>query len=239
MNNRLAKMALFALFLAMGGAAAWVLLLDRELIPTVENPETEVAISEVSGGDDGAPVMVTIPSLGIAIGKYEVTQGEWRAVMGSNPAHFSACGDNCPVETVSWGDAQEFIERLNAKTGKHYRLPTAEEWYASCQAGGRHSYCGSDEIDSVARHKYNSDSHTHEVGQKQPNTWGLYDMTGNVGELTSSCVVDNAGSCSPYGSVYSRGGSWHNPDSGAQSGSNNETGADIRDDNLGFRLAQD
>jgi formylglycine-generating enzyme required for sulfatase activity len=83
---------------------------------------------------DEMPVhLVNIRSF--AIGKYEVTQGQWKAVMGSNPSRFSNCGDLCPVETISWSDAQQFIHRLNQKTGKNYRLPSEAEWEYAARAG--------------------------------------------------------------------------------------------------------
>jgi len=107
--------------------------------------------------------------------------------MGSNPSEFSSCGDNCPVENVSWNDVHAFIKRLNLLTGKHYRLPTEEEWLAACQAGGSHEYCGSDNIEAVARYYSNSEKRTHPVGQKQPNAYGLYGMSGNVWQWTDSC----------------------------------------------------
>ena len=147
-----------------------------------------------SGSDDSeAPssgpniAMVSLPT-GIKMGKYEVTQGQWRAVMGNNPSKFASCGDNCPVERVSWDDVQQFIQRLNSQTGKRFRLPSEDEWYAACQAGQRSEYCGSNSIDAMAWYQSNSGNTTHAVGQKQPNAWGLYDMSGNVWEIgRASC----------------------------------------------------
>jgi formylglycine-generating enzyme required for sulfatase activity len=71
------------------------------------------------------------------MGKYEVTQGQWKAVMGNNPSNFSNCGDNCPVEQVSWADVQQFIQRLNSRSGKNYRLPTEAEWEYAARSGGK------------------------------------------------------------------------------------------------------
>ena len=117
-----------------------------------------------------------------AIGRYSVTQGEWKQVMGNNPSKFSSCGDDCPVEQVSWEDAQSFIQRLNSRSGKEYRLPTEAEWEFACRSGGKKEmYCGGDNINAVAWFSGNSGRKTHPVGQKQPNGLGLYDMEPSVG----------------------------------------------------------
>ena len=115
------------------------------------------------------------------LGKYEVTQGQWAAVMGSNPSYFDECGLDCPVEVVSWNDAQEFIRRLNAMDGAGtYRLPTEAEWEYAARAGTTGDRYGN--LDAIAWYGGNSGDRTHPVGQKVPNAWGLYDMLGNVYE---------------------------------------------------------
>ena len=101
-----------------------------------------------------------------SMGKTEVTQGQWRAITGSNPSHFRNCGDSCPVEQVSWEDAKEFVSRLNSKTGKTYRLPSEAEWEYACRAGGRQEYCGSDSADNVGWYYVNSGNATHPVGKR-------------------------------------------------------------------------
>jgi formylglycine-generating enzyme required for sulfatase activity len=149
------------------------------------------------------PIMVPIPGKNYEMGKYIVTQGEWRAVMGSNPSAFSRCGEACPVEQVSWNDVQEFLRKLNAKSGKQYRLPTEDEWEYACYGGNQTEYCGSDDFNSVAWFGANSKSTTHPVGQKQANGFGLYDMSGNVWEWMSDCFDS---SCSRR---VLRGGAWY------------------------------
>jgi hypothetical protein len=126
--------------------------------------------------------MIRIPGRNYELGKYEVTQAQWKAVMGDNPSRFTECGDNCPVEQVSWNDIQEFLQKLNVRTGKSYRLPTEVEWEFACYGGSPSEYCGSNEINAMAWYSDNSGKTTHPVGQKQANGYGLYDMSGNVFE---------------------------------------------------------
>ncbi len=117
------------------------------------------------------------------IGKYEVTQAQWKAIMGTNPSKWK--GDNRPVEKVSWNDVQEFIKKLNAQTGKKFRLPTEAEWEYAARGGNQskgYKYSGSNNISEVAWYRDNSKSKTHPVGQKRPNELDIYDMCGNVCE---------------------------------------------------------
>jgi formylglycine-generating enzyme required for sulfatase activity len=153
------------------------------------------------------------------IGRYEVTQKEWREVMGSDPPElaFKGC-DNCPVERVSWEDIQQFLLKLNAKTGKAYRLPTEAEWEYAARGGSSSrgfKYAGSNTIDEVAWYTSNSGDKTRPVGQKKANELGLYDMSGNVwewcqdwkGDYSSSAQTNPKGPSTGSGRVI-RGGSW-------------------------------
>jgi len=156
------------------------------------------------------------------IGKYEITQAQWQAVMGSNPSYFSGRPNN-PVEQVSWNNCQAFIQALNGMglgLGT-FRLPTESEWEYACRAGTSTAfYWGEDssysEIGNYAWYSGNSGSTTHEVGQKRPNAWGLYDMSGNVwewchdwyGDYPSGPVIDPTGPSSGSVRVF-RGGCWN------------------------------
>ena len=149
---------------------------------------------------------------GFWLGKYEVTQGQWKTVMNDNPAYFKK-GDGYPVENVNWGDTQEFIATLNAQSGHQFRLSTEAEWEYACLAGRpRKDY---EELGDIAWFNENSNDATHAVGQKKPNAWGLYDMLGNVWEWCQDWYGNYPGSpqINPIGpgsgsSRVIRGGSW-------------------------------
>jgi formylglycine-generating enzyme required for sulfatase activity len=144
------------------------------------------------------------------MGKYEVTQEQWRAVMGNNPSHFTG-DDNLPVEWVSWDDVQEFIKKLNEKEGTNkYRLPSEAEWEYACRAGTttRYSFGNSDsKLGEYAWYTDNSGSKTHPVGQKKPNPWGLYDMYGNVWEWVQDVYHGNYDGAPTDGSAWEGSGS--------------------------------
>lgn len=101
---------------------------------------------------------------GFWMGKYEVTQGQWQKVMGTNPAYFKK-GDNYPVEQVSWDDTQEFLAKLNRESSRSYRLPTEAEWEYACRAGGSGRYCGGDDVNAVAWYGKNSGNSTQPAGK--------------------------------------------------------------------------
>jgi formylglycine-generating enzyme required for sulfatase activity len=180
-----------------------------------------------------------------ALGKTEVTQRQWKAVMGSNPSEFKPCGDDCPVERVSWNDAQAFIAKLNEQTQHRYgfRLPSEAEWEYACRAGQKSLYCGGDDLDALAWYDNNSGNTTHPVGRKRANAWGLNDMSGNVHEWTCSAYADHYGSgqetdC-PAAAQYRvlRGGSWIGFGRFARSASRFVYEPDARGSNTGVRLA--
>jgi formylglycine-generating enzyme required for sulfatase activity len=120
------------------------------------------------------------------LGKFEVTQEQWQKVMGENPSSFSACGNSCPVDSVSWDMAQDFIKKLNAMTKKKYRLPTEAEWEYAARSGGKNDRWpgtnSEEKLADFAWYDQNSKEVTHPVGLKKPNGLGLYDMAGNVRE---------------------------------------------------------
>ncbi|MDR1810095.1 MAG: formylglycine-generating enzyme family protein [Prevotella sp.] len=176
------------------------------------------------------------------IGKYEVTQAQWKAVMGNNPSKFK--GDNLPVENVSWNDAQEFIRKLNAQTGKNYRLPTEAEWEFAARGGNKskgYEYSGSNNAYDVA---WFYDEQSHPVGTKAANELGIYDMSGNVWEWCSDLYGNYSGTAqsNPAGpasgsSRVPRGGGWYNSARSVRVSNRSGNSPDSRGNNLGFRLA--
>jgi formylglycine-generating enzyme required for sulfatase activity len=179
----------------------------------------------------------------------EVTQGQWKAVMGFNPSGLKNCGKNCPVEKVSWHDVEEFIKRLNQKEeADTYRLPTEAEWEYACRAGSVTEFCFGEEknkLDYYAWHNSNSDDWTHHVHRKRPNAWGIYDMHGNVWEwcqdwysdYPSEAVTDPIGPSSGSHRV-SRGGSWRSAAMFCRSPHRYGVDPSYRRPNRGFRLVK-
>jgi len=179
------------------------------------------------------------------IGKYEVTQRLWQKIMGNNPSYFKKCGDDCPVEQVSWNDVQKFIRSLNSLTGGNFRLPTEAEWEYACRSGNMwEKYCGGDKADEVAWYADNSSGKTHPVGQKQPNSLGIYDMNGNVsewvhdhfGDYPSDSQQDPQGPTSAS-QFLDRGGGWRSSDRFVDAGRRGSHVPGARDNDLGFRIA--
>ena len=207
---------------------------------TMGSPEDEEGRYE-----DETQVQVHI-SKGFWMARTLVTQGQWEAVMGSNPSHFQ--GANLPVEQVSWEDAKDFITKLNdmenLPNGYHYALPTEAKWEYACRAGEKGPYSGGS-LDEVGWYYENSGCKTHEVGQKKANAWGLQDMHGNVSELCADWCAefdDLKGGTDPTGLSSGddrvlRGGSWCGSTSDCRAASRGECGPGNRFSFLGFRLA--
>ncbi|MBR7029306.1 MAG: formylglycine-generating enzyme family protein, partial [Bacteroidaceae bacterium] len=185
------------------------------------------------------------------MGRFEVTQALWQAVMGNNPSNWK--GDNLPVEYVSWGDCQTFLQRLNNRKGElglqgsmYFDLPTEAEWEFAARGGrnsGNYTYSGSDNLDYVAWHYGNSGRRTHPVGQKAKNELGLYDMTGNVwewckdwyGSYPSYAQTNPTGPSSGSDRVY-RGGCWFSIARVSHVSCRGSHAPDGRSSDLGLRL---
>jgi formylglycine-generating enzyme required for sulfatase activity len=205
-----------------------------------------------SNGDADEEPVHSVSVSSFALGKYELTQGQWKAVMGSNPSKFSNCGDNCPVEQVSWNDIQQYIQKLNAKSGQRYRLPSEAEWEYAARAGSMGKYSWGN---GIGRNNANCDGcgsqwdnkSTAPVGQFRPNAFGLYDMHGNVWEWVQDYFHDNYSGAPSDGSAWEsggeqkrrvlRGGSWDYP-ADLRSAVRGGSSPGSRGINFGFRVAR-
>ena len=181
------------------------------------------------------------------IGKYEVTQAQWRAITGNTPTS-SSTGDNLPVVNVSWNEVQGFINGLNQKTGDNYRLPTEVEWEYAARGGSQsqgYKYSGSNNIGEVAWYENNSGKKINPVGTKKPNELAIYDMSGNVyewvndwyGDYNSSPQTNPKGPSSGSKRVL-RSGSWSSPARITRVSDRDNDNAVDRYNNVGFRLAR-
>ena len=206
-------------------------------------------MGSTNGEADEKPVHQVTINYSFYIGKYEVTQAQWQAVMGNNPSSFK--GEipgplfNLPVEQVSWDDAQSFINKLNeSNDGFTYRLPTEAEWEYACRAGTTGDYAGN--LSEMAWFAENSQNRTHNVGEKQPNGWGLFDMHGNVWEWCQDWYHDSYSGAPADGSAWLggvqlyrvlRGGSWGNKDAASlRSASRSRNTPDNRFYDKGLRV---
>jgi sulfatase modifying factor 1 len=213
-------------------------------------------MGSTEGDSDEKPVH-TVTVSDFYIGRYEVTQAQWRSVMGSDPPELNNSGcDQCPVERVSWDDIQEFLQKLNAETGQNYRLPTEAEWEYAARGGNKsqgYVYSGSNDVAEVAWYSSNaregntdgSEKTTRPVGGKKPNELGLYDMSGNVwewcsdwyGDYSSSAQQNPRGPGSGTYRVY-RGGSWLSNPRNCRAANRLRFTPTIRSNYIGFRLAR-
>lgn len=200
-------------------------------------------------GDEGPRHRVTI-GRDFYLGQYEITQGQWKAVMGSNPSVFRdrESADSHPVEMVSWEDAQQFLRKLNDLKLGEFRLPTEAEWEYACRAGTETRYSFADDPDYrlLPQHAWfysRAEGRSQPVGTRKPNPWGLHDMHGNVwewcadwfGPYTAEERTDPTGPEKGDGRVI-RGGSWFNEPEALRSANRHRHPIDSRQTNLGFRV---
>ena len=221
--------------------------LEMVLIPAgtfmMGSPDSEMDRWDVEGPQH----QVTI-SKPFYMGKYEVTQAQWQAVMGSNPSYFK--GNNFPVESISWDSCQTFIQKLNQLKQGAFRLPTEAEWEYACRAGTTTRFYWGDDPDYTQIGEYawyadNSNSKTHDVSLKRPNTWGLFDMSGNVyewcqdwyGTYSPGLQTDPTGPSSGSDHVFRCGG-WDIYPQGCRPALRLHDVPSFRNNYLGFRLVR-
>ncbi|MBI4557237.1 MAG: formylglycine-generating enzyme family protein [Candidatus Hydrogenedentes bacterium] len=210
---------------------------------TMGSPDTEAGREP-----DETQYRVTLSS-GYWLAKYEVTQEQWQAVMGANPAIFATLRDpKLPIENVSWDEVQLFIKKLNAAEGTDFRLPTEAEWEYGCRAGTSAAFSfgeGNARLGECAWYKENGQTLTHPVGTKQPNALGLYDMHGNVKEWCQDWAgpypvgpaTDPQGPETGTARIY-RGGSWGTDGATCRSADRSFLAPTKQGSDLGFRLCR-
>ena len=200
--------------------------------------------SEQARENDEGPIHRIIISRPFYISRYEVTQAQWKAIMGHSPSHTEAL--DLPIVGIRWANAVEFCKKLSERQLETFRLPTEAEWEYACRAGSTTVYSFGDDPSSLIQYAWfnsNSDHEAHPVGQKQPNAFGLYDMHGNVWEWCidwyDDYLVDTTDDPpgSPDGSSrILRGGSWFCTPGPCRSANRGWNTPDIRDDDVGFRV---
>ncbi|MDR1274646.1 MAG: formylglycine-generating enzyme family protein [Odoribacteraceae bacterium] len=215
----IAAVAAFAILATSGGQAnAQRHPAEPEMV-LVQGGTFRMGGVDVEGTEDESEDELPVHEVTISsfyMGKFEVTQVQWEALMDNKPSNFK--GDHLPVEQVSWNDVQLFIKRLNAATGKQYRLPTEAEWEYAARGGNQskgYRYAGGNAAENIAWVEDNSGDRTHPVGTKQPNELGIHDMNGNVwewchdfyGPYPASAQQDPRGASSGPARVF-RGNSW-------------------------------
>lgn len=186
---------------------------------------------------------------GFAVGKYEVTQAQWRAVMDTDPSKFT--GENHPVDQVSWNEVQVFLQKLSTKTGQTYRLLSEAEWEYAARAGTTTKWsCGNKKacVKDIGWHKGISDKQSHPVGLKTPNAFGLYDMAGNVREWTADCYqTDHQGAPNDGSAVQIqaechkrtvKGGSWYYLPRDHRLANRHKVFVTFKLNDVGFRVAR-
>ena len=236
---------------------SFILFLSAHFISAQEpNPDMvfvrggKFKMGSIMGGADEQPVHEVVLH-DFYIGKYEITQQQWRQIMDqdTNKCYIEGC-DSCPVERVSWYNVYEFIGKLNEKTKMNYRLPTEAEWEFACKGGllsKGFKYSGSNAAVSVAWNVVNSNRRSHPVGRKKPNELGIYDMTGNVFEWCADWyaatwyqVSPKYNPTGPTEGVFRviRGGSWFYDSSGLLVTDRESVDPSFRYGYIGFRLCR-
>jgi formylglycine-generating enzyme required for sulfatase activity len=207
---------------------------------------------EEKGDEDERPQIKDVNISAFYMGKNEVTQAQWQAIMGNNPSKFQESGQN-PVELVSWNDAQEFCKKLSQKAGRQFRLPSEAEWEYACRAGTTTAYSFGNDASQLGEYAWydgNSENKTHPVGQKKPNAFGLYDMHGNVWEWCQDVygkygddasdrirkIGKAVGNENDNQDRLLRGGSWSRGARVCRSAIRIRNTADLRHNGIGFRV---
>jgi formylglycine-generating enzyme required for sulfatase activity len=234
----------------LAGAAVLSGMYWRQALKAFDAARAEIAAAQArykaayDNEKPAHPVTLTQP---FYMGKLDVTQEQYAAVMEQNPANFKNKNKDNPVETVSWDDAQAFCKKLTEQTKERVRLPTEAEWEFACRAGTTSTYYSGDsdkDLDRVAWYYANSKSSTHPVGKKDPNAFGLYDMHGNVWQWCQDWWEDNylhAAPADPQGPAQGgtrvlRGGSWGNLPVDCRSAYRFSYDPDFRYQYFGFRV---
>ncbi|TLS74873.1 formylglycine-generating enzyme family protein [Mariprofundus erugo] len=237
--------------------AAWLLgccMIGSAAAESVTEPTTGMTFVRVPAGcfQFGASSSESSPdskkvcfSKDFWMSAYEVTQEQYRKISGENPSG-SSQGDRYPVERVRWFDTVAFINKLNSKSGKTFRLPSEAEWEYAARSGGKlQQYAGTGELDQIAWYMRNSKYTSHPVGEKRANDLGLYDMSGNVWEWVQDCWNDTLAGTPEDGSAnlkgncttrVLRGGSWYDAETMLTTTGRLWNDADKFDNNSGFRL---
>jgi formylglycine-generating enzyme required for sulfatase activity len=215
-------------------------------------PAGSFTMGSNTGAEDEKPPHKVKISQSFYLQTTPVTQGQWQKVMGNNPSNFKDCGADCPVEEVSWDDTQKFIKKLNDKEGTDtYRLPTEAEWEYAVRAETTTEFSFGDDAGQLGKYAWfeeNSNEKTHPVGSKKPNSWGLYDMHGNVDEWVEDDWHGNYNGAPSDGSAWIdkprgayrvlRGGGWFLGAHGCRSATRFYGTPAVRGPLFGFRLAR-
>jgi formylglycine-generating enzyme required for sulfatase activity len=239
-----------------------IILSNDQAITFVQIPDGKFVMgspeTEIDREEDESPQKEISINYWFYLGQKEITQGQWTAVMSDNPSFFKDCGEDCPVENISWNDAQEFLEKLNAlKTDYKFRLPSESEWEYAARAGTKTANCYGESLDSTkanfdGNHPYNKGvkgrflKKPDKVGSFQPNAFGLYDMHGNVWEWIADFYQEDYANLPTDGSLnltngdtnyrVIRGGAWDSEGRVLRSANRNWMVSNERRNNFGLRI---